>query len=264
MDLNYKKLGNKRQHLIILHGLFGSLDNWQSIARQLSQDFSVWIIDQRNHGRSPHSDEMNYLALAQDLEAFMQSNHLDSAHILGHSMGGKVAMTFALMYPGMVEHLIIADIGPIQYEGDHLPLFKAMMSLPISDIKDRQEAERFLEKSIRSQAVLQFLLKNLGRNQDGFHWKPNLKVLYEKYRELMGFDSFGKTNGGPVSFIRGQNSDYINPADFSYYQSIFPFAQLYQIPNAGHWLHAEQPELFIDLVKSILKDETPDPRFLLQ
>jgi len=263
MELNYKKFGDQGAHLIILHGLFGSLDNWQSIARQLSEEYQVWILDQRNHGRSPHSDEMNYLVLAEDLLAFMDAHQIAKAHVLGHSMGGKVAMTFALLYPGKVDHLVVADIGPIPYEGDHLPLFDAMLALPLDQIKDRQEAEDFLKSRIPSSSVRQFLLKNLTRNANGFSWKPNLKVLHQHYRKLMAFDAFGKVNGGPVSFLRGTKSDYINPADFSFYQSIFPFAVLYNIPDAGHWLHAEQPELFLEITKAVLSDEAPDGKYVL-
>jgi esterase len=264
MELNYKKFGEQGAHLIILHGLFGSLDNWQSIARQLSEEYQVWILDQRNHGRSPHSEEMNYLVLADDLLAFMAAHQIPKAHVLGHSMGGKVAMTFALLYPGKVDHLVVADIGPVPYDGDHLPLFEAMLAMPLDQLKDRQEAEDFLENRIYSAAVRQFLLKNLARNADGFAWRPNLKVLHKHYRQLMDFDAFGKVNGGPVSFLRGAKSDYINPADFSFYQSIFPFAVLYNIPDAGHWLHAEQPGLFLEIVRTVLRDETPDSKYLIE
>jgi esterase len=264
MELNYKKFGEQGAHLIILHGLFGSLDNWQSIARQLSEDYQVWVLDQRNHGRSPHSQEMNYLVLADDLLAFMAAHQIPKAHVLGHSMGGKAAMTFALLYPGKVDHLVVADIGPVPYEGDHLPLFEAMLEMPLDQLKDRQEAEDFLKGRIHSAAVRQFLLKNLARDARGFSWKPNLKVLYNSYQELMSFDSFGKMNGGPVSFLKGAKSDYINPADFSFYQSIFPFAVMYNIPEAGHWLHADQPEPFLEITKAVLRDETPKKKYLTE
>jgi esterase len=264
MELNYKKFGEQGAHLIILHGLFGSLDNWQTIARQLSEEYQVWVLDQRNHGRSPHSEEMNYLVLADDLLAFMEAHQIVKAHVLGHSMGGKVAMTFALMYPGKVDHLVVADIGPIPYEGDHLPLFEAMLAMPLEQLNDRQEAEDFLKSRIPSPSVRQFLLKNLARDASGFSWRPNLKVLYQQYRLLMGFDTFGKMNGGPVSFLRGAKSDYINPADLSFYQSIFPFALLFNIPDAGHWLHAEQPGLFLEITRAVLRDETPDSKYLIE
>lgn len=253
MELNYKVYGEKGDDLIILHGLLGSLDNWQTIAKSLSAHFRVWVLDQRNHGRSPHTSDISYPLLAGDLQAFMQQHEIDKAHILGHSMGGKVAMIFAFLYPDRVEKLIVADIGPVAYQGDHLPLMDAMLSMPLAQIQERSEAEAHLAQTIHSAAIRQFLLKNLGRDLNGFFWKPALQVLRNNYASLMGFDPGNATFQGPVLFMKGSKSGYIRTEDFKYYQSIFPQAEMVVIPDAGHWLHAEQPQLFVEEVNRFLK-----------
>ena len=253
MELNYKLYGDKGRDVIILHGLFGSLDNWQTLAKELSAEYKVWVIDQRNHGRSPHTNDTSYPLMAADLRLFMEANLIDKASIIGHSMGGKVAMTYALLHPEKVDILIVADIGPVVYKGDHLPLFDAMMQMPLQDMADRNEADAYLSKTIASHAVRQFLLKNLGRDNKGFYWKPNLRVLYEQYGHLMGFDSMGRQFTGPTYFFKGGKSAYINPAHLDYYKSIFPQAQLILIEDAGHWLHAEQPERFLAALMQVLR-----------
>jgi pimeloyl-ACP methyl ester carboxylesterase len=252
LELNFKLYGDRGKDVIILHGLLGSLDNWQTIARELSGQYKVWVIDQRNHGRSPHTDDISYRLMAEDVLQFMTVHQIDSASIIGHSMGGKVAMTFALLFPEKVDHLIVADIGPVVYKGDHLPLFEAMMRMPLEQITDRHEADAFLSKTISSYAVRQFLLKNLGRDKNGFFWKPHLRLLYEKYDCLMGFDSMGRQFFGPTCFLKGSKSDYIHPDHLNYYKSIFPNSEIKVIENAGHWLHAEQPERFLEVVKQFL------------
>jgi len=252
MELNYKVYGDIGEDVIILHGLLGSLDNWQTIAKALSETYRVWVIDQRNHGRSPHSDQMSYDVLAADLLEFMARHDMEHAHIVGHSMGGKVAMAFALEHGDKTGQLIVVDIAPVWYEGDHIPILEAMMAVPLKDMTERSQVETFLEGRIRSTAVRQLMLKNLGRDQDGFFWKPDVQVLFREYRKLMDFDTHGKTFSGKTSFIRGEKSDYIHPADFSAYQAIFPAAQLYTIPDAGHWIHADQPQAFLKLLQELL------------
>lgn len=251
--LNFKQYGTKTPHLIILHGLLGSLDNWQSIARSLAEHCTVWTIDQRNHGRSFHSDRNTYPVMADDLKTFIRENKIDKPIILGHSMGGKVAMTFALAYPEMLSSLIVADIGPCSSAGDHESLFEAMMALPVTQLEDRKQAYEFLREQIHSEVIVQFLLKNLGRDSSGFFWKPNLKVLFANYDHLMAFDDLGRTNNGPTTFIKGERSNYIKEEDWPIYLRIFPHASLKIIPDAGHWLHAEQPELFIQAVLQLIK-----------
>ncbi|MEL6867830.1 MAG: alpha/beta fold hydrolase, partial [Bacteroidota bacterium] len=181
MELNYKEFG-QGDPIIILHGLFGTLDNWQTIARQLANNYMVYIVDQRNHGRSPHSQEFNYQVMADDLASFMESRWIYKAHLIGHSMGGKTAMQFALNHSDLVDRLIIVDIGPQQYEGRHQTIFEALISIDIKKVESRQQAEAMLATRIEDVGVRQFLLKNLSRQKEGgYQWKMNLPVLYKEY-----------------------------------------------------------------------------------
>lgn len=252
MELNYKVFGDKGEELIILHGLLGSLDNWQTIAKQLSDTYRVWLLDHRNHGRSPHSEDMGYQIMADDLVKFMQLHGLLHAHIIGHSMGGKVAMTFALTYSEYTDQLIIVDIGPKSYQGDHIPILEAMLDIRPEIHKERKEVERIFTAKIHSQKIVQLMMKNLGRDNNGFFWKPNVRVLYDAYRELMSSPLSDKTFTGKTSFIKGENSDYIEIDELADFRKIFPQAKMYTVPDAGHWLHAEQPDYFVKLLLEIL------------
>lgn len=254
MELNYKIFGDIGEDVIILHGLLGSLDNWQTIAKQLSDVYRVWILDQRNHGRSPHSTDMSYQNMADDLKEFMEHHGMTHAHIVGHSMGGKVAMTFALAYPDFTDQLIVVDIGPKSYEGDHIPILEAMLDIDPEIYKERKEIEGEFSEKIHSQKIVQLMMKNLGRDSDGFFWKPNVKVLYNVYRELMDNPLKEREFAGKTSFIKGENSDYIEPEDLDSFRKFFPQAQLYVVPASGHWLHAEQPEYFVSLLLEILSE----------
>ncbi len=252
MKLNYKVFG-AGQPLIILHGLFGSLDNWQRIAKELSGDFKVYIVDQRNHGRSPHAEEMNFEVMASDLLELMDDEGLGRAHILGHSMGGKTAMQFALSHPGRCDKLIVVDIAPKKYLPGHELIFKALFALEPSKISSRQEADRALSKMIDNGNIRLFLLKNLQRTPDGhFQWKMNLPVLYKNYprileeiRSLYPFEH-------PALFIRSEHSGYILDEDIAKIKELFPRARIVTIKNTGHWVHAEAPREFTSLVRQFL------------
>lgn len=243
MELNYKSFG-QGDPVIILHGLFGTLDNWQTIARALAEEYLVFIIDQRNHGRSPHVPGMSYPLLAEDLREFMESHWMYRAHIVGHSMGGKTAMQFALSYPDMVNRLAVIDIAPKEYEGGHEVIFDALLSLPLDKIDSRQEAESFLAERINDPGVLQFLLKNLSRNTDGrYAWKMNLPVLHQHYRDILGPVTGDAPFDDPVLFLRGGQSPYIQlPEDEVVIRNLFPQAGVQTVAGAGHWVHAEAPQ----------------------
>jgi len=255
MELNYKVFG-QGEALIILHGLFGTLDNWQTIARRLSDHYSVYIVDQRNHGRSAHNDMMNYSAMAEDLRCFMEEHWIFKASIIGHSMGGKVAMQFALNNPEMLEKLVVIDIANKRYSDGHSPIFRAMMALDTKSIDDRKQADaQLLQNGIGSMRIRQFLLKNLSKNKNGgYDWKMNLPVIYEHYSDILqpveGQDIFM----GPAMFVRGLQSDYVLEEDILDIRTHFPKALLETIPNAGHWVHADAPEellkLFMDFLAS--------------
>lgn len=249
MELNYKQFGKEYKTLVILHGLMGSLDNWQSLAKRWSEHFPVFIVDLRNHGRSAHSDEFSYEAMVQDLYDFCVQHDLREINLLGHSMGGKVAMQFALTYPNLVEKLIVADIAPKFYNGNHQQLFAAMKAMPLDEIETRHQADEFMKTYVPEFGVRQFLLKNLKRVDGKYEWKLNLDVIIDNYDKIMDFDAKGLTFPHPTLFIKGANSNYINPDEFEEYKKIFPLAALKTIEDAGHWLHAEQPGLVYISVK---------------
>ena len=253
MLLNYKKLGESGSTVIILHGLLGSLDNWQSIAKQLSEKQEVFIIDQRNHGRSPHTDEMNYQVLSEDLKAFCVQQQIHKTSIIGHSMGGKAAMFFALHYPEMLDKLIIVDIAPSFYDGNHESILFAMAEAPLKSTQSREDIDKFLSARIYDFGVRQFILKNLSRNKEGhFEWKCNLEALILNYRLLMDFPKSEKQFSGNTYFIKGENSNYINQDNFDACDHYFPNNKMLEIKNAGHWVHADQPALFLEKLKIIL------------
>lgn len=251
MNLNFKSFG-QGPPVIILHGLFGNLDNWQTFAKQLAADFSVYIVDQRNHGRSPHVEEMNYPAAAEDLKLFMESQWMYHAHVIGHSMGGKTAMQFAFDHPDMLDQLVVVDIGPKAYEGGHQAIFEAMLSLDVANLKSRNEAEAHLAKSISDHGVRLFLMKNLTRAKSGgFAWKINLPVLHREYANILAAVT-GEPFDGPSLFVRGGQSDYVQESDWSSIQDLFPDARLTSIPDSGHWVHAEAPQALLQEVKQFL------------
>jgi esterase len=254
VQLNFQKYGTGFP-LIILHGLFGSLDNWQTVARKLAEHFSVYVVDQRNHGASPHSEVFNYQVMAEDLLEFMDSHDLRRAHLLGHSMGGKTAMQFALSYPERTEKLIVADIAPKAYPPWHVPIFEALLSLDLSQYRSRKEIGDALSSGIPEAPLRQFLLKNLTTNPDGsYRWKINLEGIYNNYGALSGeLATGGKTFEGPTLFIRGEHSDYILDSDEAAIRQIFPQAQFSIIQNAAHWLHAEKPVEFTNVAISFVR-----------
>lgn len=253
MELNFKEFG-QGPPLVILHGLFGTLDNWQTIARKLSETHSVYIPDLRNHGRSPHEEEITYPLMADDVQHFMESNWLYKAQLIGHSMGGKVAMQLALHNPDMVERLVVVDIGPKAYPGGHEVIFKALFDLDLEHLQQRSEAETFLmDRLNRDSGVVQFLMKNLSRSKEGlFEWKMNLAAIYRHYSDILApveGDPFGK----PTLFIRGENSGYIQDSDWPDIRKLFPEASLETVAGAGHWVHAEKPAELMALLSAFLQ-----------
>ena len=268
MELNFRHLG-KGPALIILHGLFGSSDNWVSIGKELSRDFEVFLIDQRNHGNSPHSVEHNYTLLKNDLLDFMNNHDLEKSIIIGHSMGGKTAMFFAADYPGRTHALIVVDIAPGSYKNLIEPanqvtmqmnILSSMMSVDLSTVNSRTDIDKQLSPVIRSAKIRQFLLKNISRDKEGnYSWKLNIKTLHNQLPEIMdGLDTAMFHNGHgvsgfPVLFIKGEKSDYISDSDYPIIGTIFPDAEISIIPDTGHWLHAEQPDVFIRIVKEFIQ-----------
>ncbi|HGY57430.1 MAG TPA: alpha/beta fold hydrolase [Caldithrix abyssi] len=260
MELFYRKLG-KGQPLIILHGLFGMSDNWMSIARRLAERYTVFLLDQRNHGHSPHSDEFNYDVLLDDLHRFIVGQNLSQVRLIGHSMGGKVAMRYALNFSSRVEKPVVVDIAPKTYTHPHFKLFfEALFAIHPERLTSRKEADDILAQKIPQPAIRQFLLKNLVRGKDGrFRWRIHLKAIYlnlpkimEGLRDIRVFDK-------PALFLRGGRSDYILDGDFSLIYKWFPMARIETIPQATHWLHADAPEEFCSHLEKFYDDKRPYP-----
>lgn len=257
IDLNYKEFG-LGEPLIIIHGLFGTLDNWQTIAKKLSEHYTVFILDLRNHGRSPHTDdEFDYTLLADDLAEFMQDHWIYEARIVGHSMGGKVAMQFALNHPDSVKKLAVIDIAPKQYKSGHEDIFKALFGINLETLEDRKEAEEYLMKELHNDyGTVQFLLKNLSRKTDaeggGFEWKMNLDILHRDYENILKSPT-GSPFSKPTIFIRGGESNYIKDSDMGAIHALFPKATLETIEHAGHWVHADKPKELLEHLSYFLK-----------
>jgi pimeloyl-ACP methyl ester carboxylesterase len=245
MQLHFKESGRGRA-VILLHGLLGSADNWHPIASRLAEKFQVFALDQRNHGQSPHSDEMNYPLMAADVDEFMAARGIETAAVVGHSMGGKTAMQFALQFPERVEKLVVADMASRAYAPAHEKIFTAQLALDLKTFSARQEIEDALAAEIPNLVLRRFLLKNLGRNAAGeFFWKINLHGLAENYPQLREPISASKPFVKPTLFVRGGKSNYVNPEDEPRIRELFPQAQIQTIAAASHWVHADQPEEFL-------------------
>lgn len=253
MQLHYKTFG-EGEPLIILHGLFGSLTNWQSISKKLAQHFQIFTVDLRNHGHSPHSNQISYELMSEDLMQFMTDHQLAPANLMGHSMGGKTAMQFTLQYPYKVNKLIVVDIAPKVYPNHHQPIFEALMSLDLESLQSKKEADQFLEHKLPNQSERQFLLQNLTRDQAGnYSWRMNLNGLYKHYPELLKDINVSKFSDVPTLFVKGALSNYITADDWPHIIQLFPQARLETIGQAGHWVHAEQPDLFLNIILRFYK-----------
>ncbi|MGB1247265.1 MAG: alpha/beta fold hydrolase [Chitinophagales bacterium] len=253
MKLNFKTFG-QGEPLIILHGLLGSLDNWQTLGKKLAKNYTVFLVDQRNHGRSPHSDEFSYDILAEDLLCFMEDNYLYKAHLLGHSMGGKTVMQFALQNPDMVDKLIVADIAPVKYIGGHEAIFNALLAVDLPNISTRKEIETQLATTIKEFGVRQFLMKGLTRGEGNiFEWKFNLQSLWNNYKEVLGTFESNEVFEGETLFLKGGNSKYILADYQEQINTFFPDNQIQTIEGAGHWLHAEKPMDFLEKTLNFLQ-----------
>ncbi len=250
MKLAYREFGSG-QPLIILHGLFGQSDNWNTLAKRFSENgFRVFTVDQRNHGLSPHDDVWDYKVMAMDLKEFIDTHQLQNVILLGHSMGGKTVMFFEQMYPHVAQKLIVADIAPRAYEPHHDAVLKALDAVDFSEINTRKEAEAILSEYISDFGTKQFLLKNIYWREDEskqMAWRFNLKIITAEYNNIGVSVPDFKSNTVTL-FIRGEKSNYISNEDEKDIASRFSNYQLKTIANSGHWVHAEQPESFFNIV----------------
>ncbi len=260
MELYYRKYGIEgNQPVIILHGLFGISDNWASYARRLSMEgFEVYTVDQRNHGRSPHSDTFNYLAMTDDLFDFIDEHEIESPVLIGHSMGGKVAMRFTLENPEMVKKLVVVDISLKAYgpRKNHLRIIEAMEGINLKSVKSRKEVELHLESFISELRIRLFILKNLARTENNtFEWKINFAGIKKNLDQMFdSIDTMARYRHETL-FIRGGASDYILPEDFEHIRFNFPNAEIVTIEGASHWVHVEAMERFYQLTMGFITGE---------
>ncbi len=260
MELFYRKFGDSgQQPLVILHGLFGISDNWVSFARRIAMEgFEVFIPDQRNHGQSPHSGNFNYLALTDDLFEFLDEHEIENPMLLGHSMGGKVAMRFALENPETVKKLVVVDISPRAYPPriQHKKILQAMQHIDLDQIKTRRQAEEQLKALIHEERIRLFILKNLHRTeQNRFEWRLNIEGIETNLDDMFDAIETAAVYEKPALFIKGGASDYILPEDYPRIRKNFPRAEIISIAGASHWVHVEAPERFYQLAYGFLSGE---------
>ena len=239
--------------MIILHGLFGSSDNWHTLSKTFALTHTVYVVDQRNHGLSPHSDDFNYRLLTEDLFGFIEENKLGKVNLIGHSMGGKTAMNFAIKHPDLVEKLLVVDIVPKQYKMRYDGILEGMKGLHPEALTSRKEAEAKLLPFVPDAGERQFILKNLERRAEGgFDWKVNLKSLDEHMDELGIAMEYDGTFDGPVLFVTGTKSNYFKPGDDAAVRRYFPNAA-FKTLETGHWVQAEKPEEFAAIAQEFFK-----------
>lgn len=251
MQLNFRKYGSGHP-LFILHGVFGSSDNWQTLGKAFAEKFTVYLIDQRNHGNSPHDRDMSYQAMADDLLDLMDQEKLSSVYVLGHSMGGKTAMHFATSYPEKVDKLIVVDIVPKYYPPHHQQIFEGFHAVDLGSLETRKDAEMQMAEKIKNAGVRQFILKNLTREGDSYAWKINLKGLEENIENLGVGLADDKIFEKETLFIGGTKSDYITKNDHELIKKHFKSADIKMVEGAGHWVHAEKPKELAELVLDFL------------
>jgi esterase len=254
MNLFYRTFGTGKP-LVILHGLFGSSDNWQTLAKRFSSHRQVIVPDLRNHGRSPHEDVINYPVMANDIRDLITSVGLSSTDLIGHSMGGKTAMQFALSWPEMTGKLVVADIAPREYAVSHDRYIDNLLKLDLKSFNRREEADQALSEDIKSIPIRQFLLKNLTRDKNGkFTWQIDLMSIQNNLAALSAGIQSVSVFKKPALFIAGGKSDYIKPADLSLIKKLFPDSRFVSFENSGHWIHADDPERFYTEVIHFLED----------
>jgi len=252
MKLFYREFGDGYP-LIILHGLFGISDNWMTLAKRFGEKYHVFVPDQRNHGRSPHDNALTYETLTGDLNEFLDTHQIQSSHILGHSMGGKTGMRFAVDYPEKVNKLIVADIAPKYYPVLHAEIISSLKNLDFNRIENRNDAFEALKENIPQPSIRQFLLKNLKRNKDGrLMWRVNLDAIEKNIAHISNGFTTNKSCDCPALFIRGDLSYYVHDADIAEIERLFPNSTLKTIGGASHWLHAEKPDEFYAFVTEFL------------
>jgi esterase len=243
--------------IIILHGLFGSARNWNTVAGRLAAGHRVYAVDLRNHGNSPWSQAMGYHDLAEDVRGFIEEHQLAPVAVLGHSMGGKTAMVLALEHGHLVERLIVVDIAPVAYGGNDLKDYvKSMQGVTLTGVKRRDEVEAQLRDKIEEPGIRSFLMQNLVYRNEQFEWRINLPALASNMPQLLDFPSAvaARVYNGKALFVSGRLSNYVCPEHHQTIYRMFPKAEFAVIPDAGHWVHADRPEQLVERVLGFLQD----------
>ncbi|MFO8099210.1 MAG: alpha/beta fold hydrolase [Salinibacter sp.] len=254
MKLHYKKYGTDGPPLLVLHGLLGARGNWHTLCSTAFQDVAtVYAVDQRNHGRSPHTDRIDYPTMAADVRSFLSRHDLGAAALLGHSMGGKTAMQTALRYPERVERLIVVDMAPGAYPPQHEEVLAALARIDPTEYDSREAIDDELATDVPSWPIRQFLLKNLHYDGTQYTWQMNLEAIRAHYDDILApVQAQGGSYDGPALFVRGGDSDYVGEDDRSDIHSLFPNARIETIDGAGHWVHADAPDVLAGLVTDFL------------
>lgn len=250
-QLHYQQTGQGAD-VILIHGLFGSLDNLGMVAKGLKDHYRVTSVDVRNHGQSFHENTMSYDELAQDVINTMDNLAIESAHILGHSMGGKIAMQLAVNHSVRIEKLMVADIAPVAYPPHHQKIIEGLLAINLDQVTSRKDADQQLAQYVDDQGVRQFLLRNIGQTDGKFHFKCNLNNIANCYPQVMSGMLLEQSFNGDTLFIKGGNSDYIKAEHRTVIQTLFPNSRAKIIQNTGHWLHAEKPTAFNKIINDFL------------
>lgn len=256
LSVSERKQSNINIPIIIIPGLFGSIANWRGFAKRLAEFYPVIVLDLRNHGGSPHVSSHSYIDMVNDLDEFVKQHQLESITVCGHSMGGKVAMLFALLHPEKVEKLAVLDIAPVEYTHSHAPFLQELNRVDLSQLQSRRDADVLLAKVIPDTGTRLFLLQNLAGTSGCFHWRINVPVLLEFMPQIVGFPNeeiAGVSCLCQTIFILGGQSDYVKPHDYDRIGEIFKNVGFRKIDNAGHWVHADKPNELYEVLIEFLK-----------
>lgn len=250
--IHVKQYGQNLPPLVVLHGLFGNADNWHSIAQKWADQFTVYCLDLPNHGHSSTLDPVTFPAMAEAINEWLEQNQLDTVYLLGHSLGGKVAMQLASDHPEKISKLVVADIAPVDYQASHIEIFKGLQEINLKKPATRKIADELLSAYEDNIGVRQFLLKNLKKTDEGHIINLGLEALQKGYQTILKKPVLRNGIETPTLFIKGEHSPYILPAYQAPTIQHFPNASVKIIPDTGHWLHAEKPTVFASLVKRFL------------
>lgn len=262
MLLNFKKYSDVGEPLLVLHGLFGNHSNWGVHCKKFAETYAVYGVDLRNHGDSPHADELNYQVMAEDIRELLQQLAIPHCYMIGHSMGGKVAMQLALSRPDLIRKLVVVDIAPVLYENKadgHAKILQGMAAMKLAEISSRKEAEIQLREFVEDEATRKFILTNLVRDEStGYRWRLNLESIrknYDKLRDkLVGDEPYTQ----PVLFVKGALSNYIHLKHEKEILRLFPAARVKIVMEAGHWVHSERPLVFQKIALDFLQRASTD------